>query len=63
MKETLDEITAFVKFSVEIMFHLEVEFIRDTYDCSSFFERITNFIARISFIGENFFIRKVNAGK
>lgn len=63
LKEAFDNVASFIQVGVEFVFHLEVGFIWDTYDCAAFFEIITNRLVRISLVGENFFARKLNPGK
>ncbi len=60
LKEPLENVATFVQFGVENMFNPEVGFIGNADMRSTLIELITNFIARISFIGKNFFTRKVN---
>ena len=59
LKEPLDKITSFVYFSVKGVFHLEVGFIGNTDLRSVSFKIITNELAKISFVGENFFTVKL----
>ena len=59
LKEPLDKIASFVKVSVKGGFLLGVRFIRNTNLRAVFFKITTNFIARMSFVGENFFAVKL----
>ena len=49
----------FVAVRVKFVFYFKIGFIRDTNDGSFFFEISTNFVASVSFIGENSFAIKI----
>ena len=63
LKKSLDDVTLLVKFGVEIVLNLEIDFIGSANGSSMLLKVGANLFARVRLVGEDFLLFEVNSFK